>query len=409
MSYRVIIIGSKGPELLGTFEDKGQCRRAWATAKKGAAITTEDGRVLEHKSGTPRGVEAALAREALRLARGAAPAPAPVAPPVIAETPKPRPAKRDKTRCESCDEPLPGHLTTCPRVPSTLHVSIEKATVTVEEIDEIEAPPSCAAKGCEDPRAGVRVDTKPVFAPFCVAHRKLMKDRVRDRKLAPELLADALREGRDLDELGARPVTPRTSPSAAIVVERAPVVDQEFEVNEPVGPDSFGGTDFPELPPSEPVEVIATRRDAPVYVGDRCACGVEVPFPADQCAACVARGLSADVAPVEPPPAAPSEPVTIDEVLSAAKTVFCAYGDWGLTITADVARITFCGSERVSVRRAEGVDPLRQLAASLATQADELVTVRERIIDETERELAAARMRLVEATLLAGRLRSVGA
>lgn len=73
MSYRVIIIGSKGPELLGTFEDKGQCRRVWATAKKGAAIATEAGVVLEHKSGTPRSVEGALERFALQLARELAP------------------------------------------------------------------------------------------------------------------------------------------------------------------------------------------------------------------------------------------------------------------------------------------------------------------------------------------------
>lgn len=49
------------------------------------------------------------------------------------------------------------------------------------------------------------------------------------------------------------------------------------------------------------VEVIATCRDAPIYLGERCACGVEIPFPADQCPACVARNRSG-AAPDTPTP-----------------------------------------------------------------------------------------------------------
>jgi hypothetical protein len=76
----------------------------------------------------------------------------------------------------------------------------ERARVAASEapapVAESAAPvPPCEAKGCEHLRAGIRADTKPACVPFCRDHRQMIKDRVRDRGVTAEIVADALREG----------------------------------------------------------------------------------------------------------------------------------------------------------------------------------------------------------------------
>lgn len=58
--YAVIFMDRKGAATLGTFDDKGQCRRAWRTITTGAAVVDSAGSVLEYKTGTPDAVKRKL-------------------------------------------------------------------------------------------------------------------------------------------------------------------------------------------------------------------------------------------------------------------------------------------------------------------------------------------------------------
>jgi hypothetical protein len=213
------------------------------------------------------------------------------------------------------------------------------------------------------------------------------------RCVRAEIVADALREGRDVPALapGARAATSRTAPTAARVVERGPVVDQEFEVNEPL--DLSGAVEM-SAEMLRPVSGDTIERGTLVMI--------------DEAPAAVEPEPIASPEPVEPSPVVPTAP-SIDEILSAAEKAFSSFGEWGITITAAESCLMYCGREQMRVTRKVGVDPLRQIASELAPRVDQLVTDRVKIIEDTERQLAKARDRLRDAEALAVRLRSVGA
>ena len=89
--HTVIFIDTKGPAKLGTYNDKGDCRRGWKTCNQGAAILGPDGAVLECKSGTTAAAEKKLTAyaEHLRRQRGMAAEAAPARAPAPAATPDP--------------------------------------------------------------------------------------------------------------------------------------------------------------------------------------------------------------------------------------------------------------------------------------------------------------------------------
>ena len=55
--YMVVFIDTKGPALLGRYDDKGVARRAWTTCTFGAALAQSDGTVLQFKGGTAKQAE----------------------------------------------------------------------------------------------------------------------------------------------------------------------------------------------------------------------------------------------------------------------------------------------------------------------------------------------------------------
>lgn len=81
--FKVIFIDTRGPATLGTYEDKGACRRAWKMLNAGAAIVDSSGAVLEYRGGVTDAAKRKLEGYAEHLRRQAALAPAsarPVAP-----------------------------------------------------------------------------------------------------------------------------------------------------------------------------------------------------------------------------------------------------------------------------------------------------------------------------------------
>lgn len=98
-----------------------------------------------------------------------------------------------------------------------LHVDVEpSAPSTTTDHDEepmkTDETPCCDAHECEDPRAGVRADTKPELAGFCRHHRKVAVDRVRDHGVSFAEVAAALREGRSVEAAPSKPA--RKAPAA---------------------------------------------------------------------------------------------------------------------------------------------------------------------------------------------------
>ncbi len=80
--YAVIFMDRKGAAMLGTFDDKGQCRRAWRTITTGAAVVDSAGSVLEYKTGTPDAAKRKLDAHAEWMKReGKLPPPGSAAPP----------------------------------------------------------------------------------------------------------------------------------------------------------------------------------------------------------------------------------------------------------------------------------------------------------------------------------------
>ena len=88
--FMVVFIDTKGPALLGRYDDKGVARRAWEPCKFGAALAQSDGTVLQFKGGTAKQAEKRLEAFAKQVARE-------------------QPQSASKRVCEECHEPLPDH------------------------------------------------------------------------------------------------------------------------------------------------------------------------------------------------------------------------------------------------------------------------------------------------------------
>jgi len=225
--YMVVFIDTKGPALLGRYDDKGVARRAWVHCKAGAAIAEAAGQVLEFKTGTPQKAESKLVSHALKVARETPPTQETA--PVETSAPK---------VCAECHEQLPDHAIDCsengPRPGSwsgDTRVRVKAAEVSVEieedddvdpddiepEIEEdddvdpddiepesdavedddapapvIEPPPApaqasgCEAKGCGLPLGVVRENTPKAFRCLCPGHRQTARFRVRDHECTQE-------------------------------------------------------------------------------------------------------------------------------------------------------------------------------------------------------------------------------
>ena len=293
----------------------------------------------------------------------------------------------------------------------------ERARVAAPEapapVEESAAPvPPCEAKGCEHLRAGVRADTKPACVPFCRDHRQLIKDRVRDRGVTAEIVADALREGRDVPALapGARAATSRTAPTAARVVERAPVVDQEFEVNEPL---DLVHTVEMSADALRPVSGDTIERGTLVMI-DEAPAAVEPEPIAPPCSAgtfnggTIGRGFDGGTPATASP--APVEPLTFNELADAAATVLDALpSDVGLFFGRSVVEVLVDDKVKAAIRHDGSADPMRLLATALAEKASDLVERRRVAMDSAELALTMARHRHADAVALVSWLRSVGA
>lgn len=175
--YTVIYMDTKGPRVLGGFDDKGDCRRAWKHHRAGAAIVGgNDGAVLECKTGTSDSVKRQLEAYAAHLKRQGP----------AAEEPAPKPAE------EPAAPPPPK--------PTRAKVKVARVELEVEEeadepADAPEAAATCTAKGCKSPTAGVRSDTNPVLRDFCRRDRKLANDHARSLDGGVTEAAKRLREG----------------------------------------------------------------------------------------------------------------------------------------------------------------------------------------------------------------------
>lgn len=103
-----------------------------------------------------------------------------------------------------------------PAAPST--------TTDHEEPMTTDETPCCDAHECEDPRAGVRADTKPELAGFCRHHRKVAVDRVRDHGISFAEVAAALREGRSVEAASSKPArkAPAAKPSKPLQSAKKP-------------------------------------------------------------------------------------------------------------------------------------------------------------------------------------------
>lgn len=209
--YMVVFIDTKGPALLGRYDDKGVARRAWVHCKAGAAIAEAAGQVLEFKTGTPQKAESKLVSHALKVARENPPTQEKA--PVETSAPK---------VCAECHEPLPDHALGCSEGgpasgswtgPAKVRVKAAEVSVEIEEDDvdpddiepesdavedddapapESEPPPApaqasgCEAKGCGLPLGVVRENTPKAFRCLCPGHRQTARFRVRDHECTQE-------------------------------------------------------------------------------------------------------------------------------------------------------------------------------------------------------------------------------
>lgn len=217
--YMVVFIDTKGPALLGRYDDKGVARRAWVHCKAGAAIAEAAGQVLEFKTGTPQKAESKLVSYALKVARETPPTQA-TAP---AETSAPK-------VCAECHEPPPDHALGCSEGgpvsgswtgPAKVRVKVDEVSVEIEEDDDVdpddiepesdaveddvpapviepppapEQPTGCVAKKCGLPLGMLRDNTTKAFRCLCPGHRQTARFRVRDHGCTPEEAVAWLRE-----------------------------------------------------------------------------------------------------------------------------------------------------------------------------------------------------------------------
>jgi hypothetical protein len=221
--YHVVILGREAPELLTRegYASKGEARRAWSTAARGAVLL-EDGVAIDEKTGTSKVVAAALRRFAAKLKLDDTDAhndeldeevvsevddEEPDEPPM----PPVRASKVRAGRCPSCDEVLPDHLSSCPTLPAVMPEPIskgfefndqpEKAFVEVAtrveslaDVEKIiarddvsaakrEAPSRCVAKGCDASTGEIRTTTPREFTCLCPGHRQVARFVIRDHDL----------------------------------------------------------------------------------------------------------------------------------------------------------------------------------------------------------------------------------
>lgn len=211
--YMVVFIDTKGPALLGRYDDKGVARRAWTTCTFGAAIAQSDGTVLQFKGGTAKQAEKRLEAFARQVAR---------------ETPSAQgkaPAETSAPKvCAECRETLPNHALGCSENgpsegswtgPSKIRVKVDEVAVEIDDEDDIEPesddapepatepapaptqkskPSGCVAKGCGLPLGMLRANTTPAFRCLCPGHRQTARFRVRDHECTPEEAVAWLRE-----------------------------------------------------------------------------------------------------------------------------------------------------------------------------------------------------------------------
>lgn len=211
--YMVVFIDTKGPALLGRYDDKGVARRAWTTCTFGAAIAQSDGTVLQFKGGTAKQAEKRLEAFARQVAR---------------ETPSAQekaPAEPSAPKvCAECRETLPDHALDCSENgpaegswtgPSKIRVKVDEVAVEIDEdddeddVDDIEPesddapepaptqkskPSGCVAKSCKLPLGMLRANTTAAFRCLCPGHRQTARFRVRDHECTPEEAVAWLRE-----------------------------------------------------------------------------------------------------------------------------------------------------------------------------------------------------------------------
>lgn len=254
--YAVIFMDRKGAATLGTFDDKGQCRRAWRTITTGAAVVDSAGSVLEYKTGTPDAVKRKLdahaewmkregklppastaappepPRATLRVksleveveededddeedahvtkpaSQEPAPAQAPVAPAateVLAEVKwDSAPAGPEDFRGEDYPsagpQPIvPERVVTAPSAADVTH-AIAPATGAVVRGDDTErltpaSPVTCATKDCGCAPGIARSNVRPEWRPFCGACRVVIRQRGRSFPGGEAAVMEHLRVG----------------------------------------------------------------------------------------------------------------------------------------------------------------------------------------------------------------------
>lgn len=188
--YHVVIMGREAPELLTRegYASKGEARRAWATAARGAVLL-ENGVAIDEKTGTTKTTAAALRRFAAKLKLD-------VDEPVIDEeleeaAPPPLPARASKVRaghCPSCDAVLPDHLSTCPTLPAAMPakgfefdtgntVTLPADALRPVTGDKIERGTMVSASMCskcsKHPVSGITRRTHPGTELWCAHCRRL--------------------------------------------------------------------------------------------------------------------------------------------------------------------------------------------------------------------------------------------
>lgn len=252
--YTVIFLDTKGPAKLGTYADKGLCRRAWRTCNAGAAILGPDGALLECKSGTTAAAEKKLTAYAEHLrrqgsmaaetapARRAAPVavvddadeghddderdaeeedetlgelaelddePAPAPPPRLAPTAKPVAAPPPPVAIEHVraadsfhavaalvrDEPV----AVAPRPAEVTHALHPAAGAVVQGDDTERLTPAaavtCGTKDCTSAPGIDRSNVRPAWKPFCGACRVVIRQRSRSFKGGEDAVIAHMRAG----------------------------------------------------------------------------------------------------------------------------------------------------------------------------------------------------------------------
>lgn len=124
------------------------------------------------------------------------------------------------------------HTDVEPKAPST--TSNDEEPMTTDET------PRCEGHDCEEPRGGVRTDTKPELEGFCPRHRKIAVDRARSSGVSLKEAAVALREGRAVEAAPSKSSkTPKSKKTAKKPPRKAAKVSPETaapQSNDPMAP-----------------------------------------------------------------------------------------------------------------------------------------------------------------------------